>query len=244
MPECKVRRCARIDTHGSSAEIACASICRGDGRNRGNPLRLPYGFEVPKEECMVTYDRAADGAAKLVALEWRDRLRGVIEIVLGVERAIAKELVSTSVNLIRPRPRNRVDDSSRGFAVVCGVVGGEHREFLDRVHAQVSSQNASGGAIRVVVETNPIQPVIVLLRPRTGNGELLPKAAITAIGPCRKVWLSVDCIHARLKFGQVAPTAAIERQLADNGCVHYCTDVRTRKLYRGNFALHNHLLGD
>src|SRR5260370_19002218 len=97
----------------------------------------------------------------------------IVKIVPGVESTISEELVNTAVNLIGAGPRNRVDYPSRGLPVFSGVVAGQDGEFLNGIHAQASSKNASWRPVCVIVEANAIPAIIVLLRPCSFNAQLL-----------------------------------------------------------------------
>src|SRR5258708_77997 len=116
---------------------------------------------------MVFDDRSADRSTELGPLEGRNRAH--IEIVQRVELAIAGKLVSAAVNLVCPRPRNRVDHASRGLAIIRLVVAGDDGKFFDRVNSQASSQHAAGCAVRVVIEADSVQAVVILLWASAGN---------------------------------------------------------------------------
>src|SRR5207302_3031498 len=112
-------------------------------------------------------NRPANRAAKLISLKRWDGAG--VEVVSGVELAVAEELIGTAMDLISPRAGNCIDHASRGLAIVCRVVAGDYREFLNRVHAKVAAQDAPRRAVGVVIETDAIQSIVVLLWPRAGN---------------------------------------------------------------------------
>src|SRR6266567_4609487 len=94
-------------------DLSCrAGITWVRARQGRNALRLPDAFVIGEEECVVPHDRSANRCAKLIPLERRNGKRAVIEVILGVQLAVAKKLVHTAVKLICPRARNGVDHSS------------------------------------------------------------------------------------------------------------------------------------
>src|SRR5258708_1298048 len=119
------------------------------------------------------------------------------------------------------------------------MVAGQQRKLLNRVDTQVPSQHAAGGTVGVVVETDAVQPIVVLLRPRPGDGQLLTETTISSISAGREVRLGLDRVHTRLKLRQIGPTAAVERQFTDRGRVYHSADVGGRELHGGNFTLHH-----
>jgi hypothetical protein len=96
------------------------------------------------------------------------------------------------------RPRNGIDHSAGSLSVLRGVVARQYRKLLDGVHAQISSKNAAGRPIGVIVQADSIQTVIILLRARARDSQLLPETSIAAIRPCREAWLGVDGFHTGL----------------------------------------------
>ena len=89
----------------------------------------------------------------------------------------------------------------------------------------------AGRAVGIVIEADAIETILVLLRARARNGQLLSESAIAAIGSGRKTRLGLDRVHAGLEGGQVCPTAAIQRKLAHGVVAHERADVRADKLY-------------
>src|SRR5450631_2548526 len=147
---------------------------------------------------MVFHDRPAQSSAKLVPLEGRDWLGRIIEVVLGIELAVTEELVGAAVNLVCPRSRNRVDHAPRGLPIIRLIVAGDDGELLDRVDAQAPSQHAAGCSVGVIVETDAVQAIVVLLRTRARDRQLLPESAIAAIRARRKIRLRVNRTDAGL----------------------------------------------
>src|ERR1700674_1026712 len=90
-----------------------------------------------------------------------------------------------------------------------GIVAGEDRKLLYRIYAEVPPENASRAAIGIIVDADAVEPVIVLLRPRTGNCQLRTKAAISAAVSGCIGSLGFDRHHARLQGRQIGPTSAV-----------------------------------
>src|ERR1700680_1980743 len=97
---------------------------------------------------------------------------------------------------VRPRLADGVDHATGGPSILGRVVTGEHGEFLNRIHAQADPDHAAGTAVAVIVDTVPIQPVVVLRRPGTGDGQLRPKAPIPARSPGFEGYLRFDRVDA------------------------------------------------
>src|ERR1700674_2668853 len=95
---------------GTRAQVPSTRYRGWHGGYGCDALGLSDAFIVGEKEGSVLKNRSANRSAKLVALERRDGLRMVIEIVFRVQPAVPKELVNTSVNLVRSRPRNGIPD--------------------------------------------------------------------------------------------------------------------------------------
>src|SRR5271166_1415505 len=124
MIESEIRLRRRVNGYGRGRTVIggwdvgirtqrAATRCRGrHGRDRCDALRLANGFVIGEEKGVVLYNRPSDCPAELVALEWRNGLGGIVEIILSVKPAIAEKFVSAAVKSVRSRSRNCVDYSS------------------------------------------------------------------------------------------------------------------------------------
>src|SRR5580700_6902843 len=119
------------------------------------------------------------------------------------------------MELIRPGTRNGIHHPTCRPAVLRGIVARQHRKLLDGVHPQIAAQHAARRAVGGVIDAYSIQPVIILLGPSTGHGNLSSKTAVASVAPYCEGWLGLDGIDARLEGGQVGPGAAVEWQLAN-----------------------------
>ena len=106
-----------------------------------------------------------------------------------------------------------VDDAAGGPPILGRVVPGDHGEFLNRIHAQVDSEDAARPAHGVVGDAVPIQPVIVLRGPAPGDGQLVPKAPVPANRAVLEGDLALDRVDAGNKGGQIIPAPAVEGHL-------------------------------
>ena len=154
----------------------------------------------------------------------------ILKEVCGVQRAVSEKLVGAAVKGIGARPRDRVDHSSRGLPVLRRVIAGQDRKFLNGIYTEVPTHYAAGCAVGVIVEADAIQSVVILLRPRAGNGQLLPEPSIAAIGASRKGRLSLNGVHARLQGSQVRPASAIQWKFAHGISRNDGADVGTGEL--------------
>ena len=122
----------------------------------------------------------------------------ILKAIFRVERAVAHELINTSMERVGTGPRDRVDHATGGKAILRRVVAGQYRKLLDCVHTCVSAEYTSRTRVRVVVDDHAIEPVDVLLGPISVNGHLHSQSARGTSG-------GVDCLvrshlrHARLK---------------------------------------------
>src|SRR5260370_26690583 len=106
---------------------------------------------------------------------------------------------------------------------------------MNGVDAEVSAENATRGAVGIVVETDAVQAVVVLLRPGAGDGQLLAETAIATVCAHCESRLRLDCIDSRLQGCQVRPTPTVERQFADGGRIHNCADIGAGELHGRSF---------
>src|SRR5260370_28643335 len=111
---------------------------------------------------------------------------------------------------VGPGPRNGVNPSSGGFAVLRGIIAVQNRKFLNGVHAEVSAQDAAGSSVGVIIETDTVEPIIVLLRPSARNAQLLTEAAIATICTGRESRLGLNGVNTRLEGCQVRPTPTVK----------------------------------
>src|SRR5258708_22650416 len=109
---------------------------------------------------------------------------------------------------------------------------------MNGIDAKVSAEDATRGAVGIVVETDAVQAVVVLLRPRAGDGQLLAETAIATVCAHCEGRLRLDCIDSRLQSCEVRPTPAVEPQFTDSGRIHNCADARTGELHGGSFGCH------
>ena len=185
-------------------------------RRPGQRLGLAQALPVEHEEQPVAAvqqvgddDRAAQRRAVLVALERRDRPIVAIEVVLGVERRMARELEHRAMELVGARLGGGVD--LRDGPAVLGVEqAGEDVELLQRVHRR---QQHVGVEVQVGV-LDPVERVVVEVDALAGDVEgeavALPAHALLALAGRRPVRG-----RARDQRGELQVVASVERQLDD-----------------------------
>ena len=199
---------------------------------------MPDAFVVHKEKRAVRYDAPADRTPELIALEGRFWSACRFEIVFSIQRAVAEKFVHAAVKIVSAGAGDGVDNSSRGLAVFGGVVAGQHRKFLDSIDAKIPTQHAAGCAVGVVVEADTVEAVVVLLRARAGDGQLLPEAPVAPVRSSRKSRLRFDSGNSRLQRRQVGPAAAIEWQLAHGRGIDDRADIGAGELHGRRFRSH------
>ena len=116
----------------------------GDGRGAGSGVRhegeiaetelLAEAFVVAEEKRFVLLDRAAERTAEHVALERRNR--AVVEVVAGIERAIAQEFVGVAVKLVGAGGGDDVDLRAGTLAVGGAVAIADHGKFAHGIDAK------------------------------------------------------------------------------------------------------------
>src|SRR5205807_3204828 len=104
-----------------------------DGNRSGGIVdHLAHTFIVHEEEQLLLHQRTAQVSAKLVEAQWS---RGRGEIVLRVHGVVAEEVKQVSVKGVAAGLGDHVDDVARGAAVLRGIGGREHPEFLNAFDA-------------------------------------------------------------------------------------------------------------
>ncbi len=205
---------ADVLLHGGVCDPGAGSV-REDVGGGGVGEVLADGFEVAEEEGVLLPDGAARGGAVLVAAERRRRGSGV-EVVSGVERAVAEEAVCRAVDPVGSAARDGVDDAAGGLAVLGGEVAGEDGELGDGVYAEVDADDGAGTAVGVVVDADAVEAVVVLRGPSSGDGDLGAEAAVAAACALVEGDLGGDAGDAGLQGGEIGPTAAVEGKIADD----------------------------
>src|ERR1700677_5041587 len=100
---------------------------------------LAGSFEVAEEKEAVLHERAAKGAAELIAqqggLVWLtgQRIGRGGEGANGIENGIPKILVGFAVKFIGPAADTDIDDASGGVTILCTVVVGFDAKFIDGI---------------------------------------------------------------------------------------------------------------
>src|ERR1017187_7871317 len=137
---------------GPYAHVPHACIGRWYGAAGALAVEPAQALVIAEEEGAILDDGAAERSSELIAAQ-RGNL-GRIELVAGVECAVAEELVGVAVELVAAGTRDCVDDSAGGLAVVGGGVAGDDGEFLNGVDAEVAADDAARAAVGVVIDAD------------------------------------------------------------------------------------------
>src|SRR5262249_1136808 len=102
---------------------------------------LAQSFVVEEEEKLVLADRPADRRSKLIELEETfDHTVAIVLPRIGIEMVVLQELVADSVEVVRPRFGDDVEDSASGAPEFRGVGRHIQAQFSDRFE-----RNHAGG---------------------------------------------------------------------------------------------------
>src|SRR5262249_42225074 len=195
-------------------------------------LRLAYPLVIAEDESSVLANRAAGRGAELVAsVSWFWLPSGIGEEVVRVQRRVAQALVDVAMERVGPRLADGVDNPAGGPSIFGRVVAGDHGEFLNRIHAQADSDHAAR-AVGVIVDAEPVDPVVVLRGPASRDGHLKSKAPVPADRAVLEGHLGFDRLDAGGKSGQRRPVAAVQGQLAHGRGLDRIADGGRRQLYQ------------
>ncbi len=176
-------------------------------------------FVVREEERAVAPQRASLAPAKLVLAERRNRAAGIVKEVLGIERAVAQELISGAGKPVCAGARGDIDLGARRDALLRRVRILEHLEFADGVDRRVHRQ-----AVRERLhQRDPVEREIVALRALSINRE--PQAE----------GRRVELLSGAVRIGrhgaggeqrQLGELAAVQRKLGHAPVVNFVGDRR------------------
>ena len=117
--------------------------CVRNGRIVGQTEPLAQAFIAREEEQFIFLDWSAHNTAKLIALESWNFLVRRIEVVLGVECAVAQEFKAGTMKCVRSRIGDHVHHTARNQSVFGAVVVGRDGEFPDCIDSQIRSCDAA-----------------------------------------------------------------------------------------------------
>ena len=119
-----------------------------------------------------------------------------------------------------------IDDAPGGLAVLGGEVVGEHRKLCNGIHAEVAAENRPGARVRVVVDADAVEPIVVLRRAPARHRDLLTETAIAAPGTLIEADLRRNQSNPGLEGRQIGPAATIDRKVADDWAFHGSAECR------------------
>ena len=165
-----------IYRHLPAHQLASSRIGRENDGALACAERLPQTFIVTEDKHLLFLDWTSRRAAKLIAFERRNERQTVdrvkVEWITRIEGTVADEFVSGAMKRIGTGSRDRIDNSPRAAPIVCRGIARDDRELLDRVHTQVSAENASWCSVSVVVDAHAIHPIVILLWSVPSYGQL------------------------------------------------------------------------
>src|SRR6266849_2998749 len=96
------------------------------------------------------------------------------------------------------RPGDSINDAPRGFPVLRRISTSQHGKLLNGFDSKSGTQRTARSPIRVVVDADSIEPVVVLLRTASGDRHLHSEPALASSrSDIQDTGLSVDCGNAR-----------------------------------------------
>ena len=155
-----VDRNQRAITTAQVGEIARAHCLRGHAENQRSPHPLAVAFPVGHKKQLVANNRAAALDAVLVLDERRTVNTGAVVIErVGVELAVAQELVGRAPEIVATRAGRHVDDAARGASELRRKAVGLYLEFGDGI----LRGNQSKHVPVVKIQRGPIEVSLALV---------------------------------------------------------------------------------
>src|ERR1700730_371802 len=146
-------RYVRIIQRGDTGEITGPLRDSGNKTREGNALALKFLLAIDKEEGLAFADRAPDGAAKLVQIEFLRRGR---EEASGVQGCVAQKFEQRTVEIVAPGLGGHQYRRSRAQTVFRGVVVSKNLKFLNGIDGR---QNRDAAGCQLVVVVAVQQPI-------------------------------------------------------------------------------------
>ena len=111
----------------------------------------------------------------MIAFEGGD---GAVKEISRIQRAVAKKFVHVTVKRIGSRARYRIDYTSGSPSVIRRIVAPQNGDLLHGVDAEIIAKHAARGAVRVVIDADTVEPIAVLIRPRSRDAHGRAKSAV------------------------------------------------------------------
>ena len=185
----------------------------GDEGDEGLAEVLAVAFVVGEEEELVLAEGATEGGAEVVALELGDA--GAVEVVAGVEVAVAEELVDGAVEGVGAAGGDDGDLRAVALAVGGGVGVGDDVELADAVDAEELAGGAAGGVVdeRGSGVLDAVEEEEIVLRAAAGDGEHAADRGVGGAGAAAALVGVVD--GAGVEQDELVVGAAVEGELLD-----------------------------
>ena len=185
----------------------------GDEGDVGDAEVLAVAFVVGEEEELVVPDGAAERGAEVVALELGDA--GLVEVVAGVEEAVAEELVGGAVELVGAGGGDDGDLRAFALAVGGGVGVGDDVELADGVDAEELAGGAAGSDVdeRGAGVLDAVEEEEIVLRAAAGDGEHVADGGVRCADRAGALRGVVD--GGGVEGDELVVAAAVEGELLD-----------------------------
>ena len=132
-----------LDSVDWQISLVCARVW--NRRVIRKPEPLAQSFIGGEEEQFIFFDRSTDNTAELIPLESRNFLARRIEIVLGIERAVAQEFKSGAMECVGSRIGDHVHHTARDQPIFGAVVVGRDGEFANRIDSEIRHRHTARG---------------------------------------------------------------------------------------------------
>ena len=135
-----------------------------------------------------------------------------------------------------------VNHGSGGAPVLGRIPGGEYREFLNGIDAQIDSGRSAGRGVRIIVDRNTVDPVVILVGAMAGTRQLISEAPIAFVRAEARRGLVGNAQYARFQGCKRRPVAPVQREFAHRLRIHCCAHGGRLRLNGIGKRLHFHTL--
>ncbi len=181
-------------------------LLRLDGRVEGCSRQLAHDLGRHEEERAVPFDRSAQAAAEVVAVEIGFGDRPIVEVSARAKVLVPVELVHGAAERVRSTFGDHADRRPRVPAVLGRRVVGNHLVFLDRVDV---GHDDDGPAPRAVVDARAVDRRVVPAFPHAVGRDA------HALFGRQEVLRAGDAVDAGLQRRKRQHVAADEREVVD-----------------------------
>ena len=156
-----------LDSVNRQIALVGAEVRDGSVVRQTEPF--PQAFITAEKEQFVFLDRPAQNTAELIALESGNGLVRLVEVVLGIECAVAEEFKPRTMQCVGSGIGHHVHHTARNQTVLGAVVICGDREFANGINSQIGSRRAARRLARIVTHILSIHEERILSGLRSGN---------------------------------------------------------------------------